>query len=100
MSLIQNIIKEEKERMEELVKFYEEKISKLPKGSILVQNISGHEYAYLRYRDSGRHCTDYIGRADSEKVKELDKMIKERKEIEGLLKDAKRNYREVKKYRV
>ena len=100
MSLIKNVIKEERERLEELMKFYQAKISEFPKGSILVQNISGHDYVYLRYRDRGKHCTDYIGRADSEKVKELNKMIKERKEIEGLLKEAKQNYKEVKKFNV
>ena len=79
MNLLKNVIKEEKKRLEELIKLYEVKISKLPKGSIVIQKISGHEYAYLRYRDKGNHCTDYIGKVDSEKLKDLKIKIKERK---------------------
>ena len=57
--------------------------------------ISGKGYAYLRYREKGKHYTKYIGKVDSDEEKQIERQIIERKKIEELLKEAKRNYDEI-----
>lgn len=91
MSTLTDIIQEEKERLENLISFYENEIYKLPKGYISIKNINGHKYCYQSYRDGKKVKTIYIGDESSEELIIFRKRIEERKNLEKL-------YRQTKKY--
>ncbi len=95
MSLFRGVAEEERDRLVDLIKYYEELLAELPRGSILKREISGHKYAYLKYREEGIVKAEYLGRAEIKKVQELEKQIKERRRIEKLLRQAKSNLKEV-----
>ena len=99
MSIFKDIVDEEKERLTNLIKFYEDEIIKLPKGTLSRKKIKNKIYVYLVYRKNGIHHTEYIGPEDSEKVEKIEKKIKERKELMKLLKHAKMNLKEVNKFK-
>ena len=95
MSILKGIIEEERDRLIHLIDHYKNELLKLPKGSLFVRIINKKKYAYLNFRDKGKPVSKYIGKIDSEKVKELKERLKERKRIEDLLKQAKQNLKEV-----
>ncbi len=70
MSTIKAVLKDEYNRLKKLLKRYESDLLKLPPGSISIKNRNKHRYAYRAYRDNDTIKTDYIGPADSDKVKE------------------------------
>jgi hypothetical protein len=95
---MKGIIKEEFERLSSLIEYYNDKINKLPKGSLQVKEIHDNKkYVYLIYRSKRKHISQYIGQKDSHDVKALEKQIAERKKLELLRKSAKENFMEIKK---
>ena len=97
MSIIKSILKEEVDRLEELCQKYREEIKKLPRGSISEKERKGHLYAYSVYRDKGKVCFDYLGKAQSEKVKELKEQVGARQRYDKLLRKVQKNLKELKK---
>lgn len=97
MSTLIDIIQEEKERLENLISFYENEISKLPKGYISIKNINGHKYCYQSYRDGKKVKTIYIGDESSEELIKIKLKIDERKKLEELYKQTKKNLKEAKR---
>jgi len=89
---------EERERLNELIVFYNKKIEDLPKGSISNKTINGKKYAYILYRKKNKVITEYIGPIKSEKAANLKAKINERREYETLLKKAKENLKEVERF--
>ena len=73
MSIMLNIISEEKERLEELLKFYKKEISNFPRGYISQRKRNGNIYCYQSYREGNTVKTKYIGIAGSNEIKELNK---------------------------
>ncbi|MFC1771100.1 hypothetical protein ACFLZV_04345, partial [Candidatus Margulisiibacteriota bacterium] len=55
----------------------------------------GRDYAYLVYRLGKKVKFDYVGPAESSKVKKIKEKVIKRKEIESLLKKTKINLKEV-----
>ena len=88
--------KEEIERLENLLKFYQDEISKLPKGYISIKNINGHKYCYQSYREGKKVKTVYIGDESSEQLNEIRLKIDERKKLDELYKQTKKNLKEAK----
>lgn len=97
MSIINDIIKEEFDRLTNLVQVYLSEISQFPRGYLSIKQIKGHEYVYLNRRDKDKVVSQYIGPVDSEKVKEIEILIQKRKKLEGLLRRTKQNLKEVKR---
>ena len=97
MSILMDIIQDEKERLEDLLKFYEEEISKLPKGYISKKKVNGKIYYYRSFRDKNFVKTKYIGPESSDEVKNIENKISERKKLEELYKKAKENLAEAKR---
>ncbi|MBN2546074.1 MAG: hypothetical protein JXB50_09780 [Spirochaetes bacterium] len=96
MSILKDMIKEEKERLEELLKFYRNEINKYPKGYISRRKRNGNIYCYRSYRDGERVRTIYIGIAGSNEVKEAEKKIEKRREYEKKYRQARANLKEAK----
>jgi hypothetical protein len=97
MSPIKSILKEELQRLERLCQKYREEINKLPRGSISEKERKGNSYAYLAFREDGKVRFEYIGNIQSDKVKELRRLVEERRRYEGLMKQAQKNLKELKK---
>ncbi|MCD4655816.1 hypothetical protein K8T06_17995 [bacterium] len=97
MSVVQHILREEYDRLQELVSFYSEAIEKLPKGSISWKKRNDKIYAYLVYRDHKKIKFIYLGKENSEKAVEISRHIEARKEKEKLLRQVKANLKEIKK---
>ena len=60
MSVLEDVLEEEYARSSRLLGLMEQEISLLPKGSIRMRNIKGHEYCYLNYRSATRSKSDYV----------------------------------------
>ena len=98
MSLVSDMLSEERHRLLQTVKFYHKKINEFPKGAIVKKTIYNKSYGYLNYRQNEKHHSDYIGLYGSDKIKELKDKIKERKKYESLLKKTEENLKEVQRY--
>ena len=88
MSVIEGVLREEKERNLMMQEMYREEISRLPKGSISERKLASGSYYYLSFREGARVVHKYVGKnkEDADKVqKDLDK----RKHFQGLLKELK-----------
>ena len=95
MSHVKQILLEEKKRLENLIHFYKSEIAKLPKGALLIRKIGRYRYLYLNYRLKNGPVSEYIGKDSSEKAKKMVSGVQQRKKLEGLLKSAKWNLREI-----
>lgn len=95
MSIILDIINEEKERLTVLQKKYYEIICSFPKGSISLKQRSKKKFAYLCFRDKKKVIFKYVGVADSQKVISLEHEIQERKKYEEKLKKIKSDLKEI-----
>jgi hypothetical protein len=96
MSILTDIIVEEKERLEELLTFYKSEISKYPKGYISRRKRNGNIYCYRSYRDGNTVRTIYIGITGSDEVKDIEKDIEKRRDFEKKYRQAKDNLKEAK----
>jgi hypothetical protein len=92
MAYIIDTLSEELERLERIKISYLEKISKLPKGSIVKKRINGIEYKYLVYRDGiSSPKTRYLGKNEDldllkKQIEQRKKLIRDVKEIDKDLK--------------
>ena len=90
MNPIKSVIKEELANSCRLQKKYERELKKLPKGSLVRKNISGHEYYYLAIRDGKKVKHTYIGKLGSKEIKKYDQIKKARKRYRALLLETKK----------
>ena len=60
MSVLEDVLEGEYARSSRLLGLMEQEISLLPKGSIRMRNIKGHEYCYLNYRVGDKVKSDYV----------------------------------------
>jgi hypothetical protein len=102
MSVIQDIISEEYQRLSSLEKRFKSRLSHLPKGVLSIKERGSKKYAYLSFRDlRGKVVSQYIGIASDRndgKIKELELKIKERKELEKKLKNVRSQVKEIKRH--
>lgn len=89
MSIIFEVLKEEKERLDALSKRYSMEIARLPKGAFIIKDRNGKKFAYLNYREKSAVRSKYLGADNAPKVKDMGVKIKRRQEIESWLKDVK-----------
>jgi len=97
MKILNDILQEEIDRLIQLKKAYESEIAKLPKGSLIKKNIKGHKYYYLNYRTGRKQIFKYIGKLSEEELKDLSSKIEERRKLERLSRQVKKDIKEVKK---
>jgi len=95
MSILKSIIKDEYNRLHELKEIYIEELKKLPKGSIFKRKIKNQDYYYLNYRDNNKVKSEYLGKENSTKLKQLLDFLKQRKDIEMDLKKVNDGIKEI-----
>ena len=97
MSIVQNILKDEQKRLEKLLHNYKKELSGFPNGSLSRKKRGNSSYVYLAYRKGNKVIFKYIGKEDSDKVKELEERIQERKKLENKIKKVKSDLAEVRR---
>jgi len=95
MSIIQDVLKEEYERLKSLEQKYKREIEFLPKGTISKRVRNGKFYLYLVYREKQKVITKYIGKIESQKSQETIEQVKKRKQLEDKLKQVRINLKEL-----
>jgi hypothetical protein len=90
MAVLKEMFQEEKKRLLKMKKFYMDKITELPKGSIVFKSRRSKKYPYMVYRDGNKVRTDYI-KADNQQLKELELKIKKRKKYLKILREIKKD---------
>lgn len=60
MTILQEVLLEEYERIQRTEALIEKEMEKLPKGYISKKKINGREYSYLQFRDGSKVCSQYI----------------------------------------
>lgn len=84
MSILNDIMREEYERMNRLIPRIEAEIKELPKGYISEKKIKGGTYYYLQYRENKKMKSVYLKQKDVEAYRTL---VAHRKELEKKLKE-------------
>jgi len=97
MDIIRGLLSENLKYYRKVKKELEEKLSKLPKGSIKERSISGRVYYYLQKREGNKVVHQYLGK---KKPEELIANIKQRKVFEKELKKAKDSLKLLEKTKV
>jgi|SRR6056297_563377 len=99
MSVIVDVIQEEYNRLEALLKEYEDKIRSYPQGSLQLRMRGKQGYYYLSYRDKADNRVKdiYIGKEGSEKVEEYKKYIEERRKYVQRKKQVEKSLKELRK---
>ena len=97
MSLLAQIVAEEKSRIEKMILDYEKALLSLPKGVLVSKTVKNNLYYYLQYREGKKTVSVYVGK-DSDKVAEIQAQIERRKQIETMLKALREEYTLAQKY--
>ena len=80
---IDAVLEKEKQRNENMRSYYEKRIMELPRGSLVIRELNGRKYCYLRYRDGKRVIQKYAGTQENES--KIRAQIAERKHLTRLL---------------
>lgn len=95
MSILTTILKKETKRLKALAKTYRAELKTLPKGTVSLKKIRNGNYAYRVYRKGPKLRFEYLGKASSEGVREIQAQIRARRKIESLMSRSAKNLREV-----
>lgn len=82
LNLIITTILQEKERIDRMLKKYQEELEKLPKGTLSEKKAGQSTYFYLKYRNGKKVISQYIPKKDVEDVR---KRVEKRKHIETMI---------------
>lgn len=97
MNALKQVLREELDRLDSLQNKYAQELAGLPKGSLALKRIKNHAYYYRAYREGKKVRFEYVGKADSPGLAELKKQIAKRKELEGKIKQVRKDLRELKR---
>lgn len=97
MKILNSVLNEELDRLNKLKKNYEKQIAKLPKGSLIRKNIKENIYYYLNYRQEKKKIFKYIGKLPRKELENLLDKIEERRKLEKLNKQVKKNIKKLEK---
>lgn len=97
MKILNSVLNEELDRLNKLKKNYEKQIAKLPKGSLIRKNIKGNIYYYLNYRQEKKKIFKYIGKLPRKELENLLDKIEERRKLEKLNKQVKKDIKKLEK---
>jgi len=96
MAVLEEMFKEEKERLLKMKKFYMGKILELPKGNIVFKNRGNKKYPYLVYREGNKVKTDYF-KNNVDGLEELELKINKRKKYIKLLREIEKDLKVLEK---
>ncbi|MDD3881457.1 MAG: hypothetical protein PHI27_04295 [Eubacteriales bacterium] len=83
--LLEEIVLQERSRIEHMINSYEEELAALPKGTLVQKKIQSNSYFYLQYRDGKKMVSKYVGK-DEQRILEAQEQLDRRKQVETLLK--------------
>ena len=89
--LIETVIQKEAQRNSRMIQQYEALIAQLPKGSLICRK---KEYYYLKYRQDGKVCDEYIGK-DPETVARIREQLELRKHYLDMLSALKQEQKKI-----
>ena len=92
MSILEEVLVEEYERSVRITRALEEELATLPRGSLRERVVDGRTYYYLQYREGSRVMSDYVPRADAERVRSL---VQRRKELVAAIREQERSRRQI-----
>jgi len=95
--MIEKVLKKEYQRLLDTKTRCEISIKNLPKGSIVYKKNKKAIYHYLIFRENSKIIFQYLGK-DSEKIRELEKKILQRKKHLLLLREVNRDLKLLEKY--
>jgi len=93
---IKGVLAEELENSIRMKKSYEEALKKLPKGSLAIRKIRGHEYGYLAERVGGKVKYRYLGKLSAAEKHKYVEAKKLRAKYRKLLSKVKKQIRYLK----
>jgi len=93
-TVVYNLLQEEKARNLEMQEVCLQEIMSLPKGVVIVKNISGDDYYYLKYREDDKIRTDYLGK-DRKKIENIRRETEKRKHLQGVLRRLRAEYKQI-----
>ena len=89
MNLIITTILQEKDRIDRMLKKYQEELEKLPKGTISEKKVRQSTYFYLKYRDGKKVISQYVSQKDVGDVRRhIETMIRSLKEERAIAEQA------------
>lgn len=91
--LIESVIQKEAQRNLQMIQQYENLIAQLPKGSLICRK---REYYYLKYRQDGKLCDEYIGK-DPQTVARIREQLQMRKHYMDMLSALKQEQKKIQK---
>lgn len=91
--LIETVIQKEAQRNSRMIQQYEDLIAQLPKGSLICRK---KEYYYLKYRQDGKVCDEYIGK-DPKTVARVREQLELRKHYLDMLSALKQEQKKIQK---
>ncbi len=92
VSVLEDVLEEEYARSSRLLDLMEQEIGLLPKGSIRMRNIKGHEYCYLNYRVGDKVKSDYV---PAKEVDELRAKIERRRALAAAIREQKQSQKQI-----
>jgi hypothetical protein len=95
MAIVFDILEDERNRLLELRRRYEEQIADLPKGTLVRKPRWNKAYYYRAYRESARVKFVYVGPEGSEPVLAVAQKISQRKNLEVKLRGIKEDLNHV-----
>ncbi|MBQ9328415.1 MAG: hypothetical protein IJ225_07755 [Solobacterium sp.] len=82
MSIFVESLREDLDRVHRNIEAYQRRISELPKGSLMVRHISGHDYIYLKYRIKDKVIQKYVSTFTQERYDMLMEEIEQRNQFQ------------------
>lgn len=97
MLLLEEIVLQEKGRIENMMAMYESELLSLPHGTLVKKTINNKDYYYIQYREGKKVISKYIGKSE-EDVVDIKGRLERRRQIETILKNLKAEYALAQKY--
>lgn len=70
MSIFEGVVQEEIDRLNRSIEIYKQLLSDLPRGTIFVRKMGNSSFVYRKWKINGLVYSKYIGKYDSEIVKQ------------------------------
>lgn len=97
MEILKGVLKEELKRLQDLGKQYSKLIEELPKGSLVRKKRRESIYYYLAHRKGKKVVFDYVGKLNPKDLEKLLDKIDERKKINKLNSQVKKDIKKLEK---
>ena len=97
-SIVQNVLIEEFNRSQEMLKIFERELENYPKGRIYVRNIKGQLYVYRSVRVKNKVNSLYLGKPEHLDLSQIKLMTDKRDNIKLLISKTKKELIEITRY--